>query len=69
MNIQPTDLPGVVIITPRVFKDARGFSFESYNAEKLKAHGIEMVFVQDNHSLDPRHAARAALPTAADGAG
>ena len=54
MNIQPTDLPGVVIITPRVFKDARGFSFESYNAEKLKAHSIEMVFVQDNQSCSTR---------------
>ena len=54
MNIEQTDLPGVVIITPRVFKDVRGFFFESYNAEKLKAHGIEMLFVQDNHSCSTR---------------
>jgi dTDP-4-dehydrorhamnose 3,5-epimerase len=54
MNIETTDLPGVLIITPRVFKDARGFFFESYNADKLKAHGIDTVFVQDNHSQSTR---------------
>ena len=54
MNIEPTDLPGVLIITPRVFKDARGFFFESYNADKFKAHGIDTVFVQDNHSHSTR---------------
>jgi dTDP-4-dehydrorhamnose 3,5-epimerase len=54
MNIQPTDLPGVVIITPRVFKDARGFFFESYNAEQFKSRGIQTVFVQDNHSQSTR---------------
>ena len=54
MNIQPTELPGVVIITPHVFKDSRGFFFESYNAEQFKAHGIDTVFVQDNHSQSTR---------------
>ena len=54
MNIEPTDLPDVLIITPRVFKDARGFSFESYNADKFKAHSIDTVFVQDNHSQSTR---------------
>ena len=54
MNIEPTDLPGVLIITPRVFKDARGFFFESYNAEQFKARGIDTVFVQDNHSQSTR---------------
>ena len=54
MNIEPTDLPGVLIITPRVFQDARGFFFESYNADQFKAHGIDTVFVQDNHSQSTR---------------
>jgi dTDP-4-dehydrorhamnose 3,5-epimerase len=54
MNIETTDLPGVLIITPRVFKDARGFFFESYNAEQFKASGIDTVFVQDNHSQSTR---------------
>jgi len=54
MNIETTDLPGVLIITPRVFQDARGFFFESYNAEQFKARGIETIFVQDNHSQSTR---------------
>jgi dTDP-4-dehydrorhamnose 3,5-epimerase len=54
MNVETTDLPGVLIITPRVFVDARGFFFESYNAEQFKARGIDTVFVQDNHSQSTR---------------
>jgi dTDP-4-dehydrorhamnose 3,5-epimerase len=54
MNIEPTDLPGVLTITPRVFRDARGFFFESYNAEQFKTHGIDAIFVQDNHSQSTR---------------
>jgi dTDP-4-dehydrorhamnose 3,5-epimerase len=46
----PTDLPGVVIIEPRVFNDARGFFFESYNASRYAAAGITVTFVQDNQS-------------------
>lgn len=54
MQIDTTDLPGVLIVTPRVFKDARGFFFESYNQETWRAHGISTVFVQDNHSRSTR---------------
>jgi dTDP-4-dehydrorhamnose 3,5-epimerase len=54
MQIQPTDLPGLLIITPRVFEDPRGFFFESYNLETYRAHGIHTVFVQDNHSKSVR---------------
>ena len=50
MNIIPTELPGVVIIEPRVFTDRRGFFFESYNAPRYAAAGITATFVQDNHS-------------------
>jgi dTDP-4-dehydrorhamnose 3,5-epimerase len=50
MLIEPTALPGVLIITPRVFTDPRGLFFESYNQETFRAHGIHTVFVQDNHS-------------------
>lgn len=56
MDIETTDLPGVLIITPRVFRDPRGFFFESYNLETWRAHGIDTVFVQDNHSAS-RHGA------------
>ena len=50
MEIQATELPGLCIIKPRVFEDPRGFFFESYNAETFRAHGIDTLFVQDNHS-------------------
>jgi dTDP-4-dehydrorhamnose 3,5-epimerase len=50
MQIETTHLPGVLIITPRVFPDPRGFFFESYNQESFRAQGMDTVFVQDNHS-------------------
>ena len=50
MQVETTPLPGVLVITPRVFVDPRGFFVESYNQEALRGHGIETVFVQDNHS-------------------
>jgi dTDP-4-dehydrorhamnose 3,5-epimerase len=50
----PTELPGVVIIEPRVFSDARGFFFESYSAVRYADAGFPDVFVQDNHSSSVR---------------
>jgi dTDP-4-dehydrorhamnose 3,5-epimerase len=54
MQVETTGLPGVLILTPRVFEDARGFFLESYNQETLRAHGIHTLFVQDNHSRSTR---------------
>ena len=52
MNVIETDLPGVLVIEPRVFGDDRGFFMETYHAAKLaEAAGIQFPFVQDNHSL------------------
>ncbi len=51
MEITQTDLPGVLILTPRRFADARGFFSESWNQRVMKEAGIEIAFVQDNHSL------------------
>lgn len=45
-----TELPGVVVIEPAVYRDARGFFLESYNRKKYAEAGIDAVFVQDNHS-------------------
>ena len=45
-----TDFPGLIIIEPTVFKDSRGYFFESYNENNFKAAGIEIKFVQDNQS-------------------
>jgi len=43
---------------PTVHRDSRGFLFESYHREQLRAGGIDVVFVQDNHSLSGRHTLR-----------
>lgn len=50
MNIEPTTLEGVYVITPEAHTDDRGFFMESYRQDVLKDAGIEAVFVQDNHS-------------------
>lgn len=50
MNVIKTALPGVVIIEPKVFGDARGFFMETYQDKRYKEAGIELDFVQDNHS-------------------
>ena len=50
-NVTPTALPGVLILEPKVFGDARGFFFESFNARDfVQATGLDVHFVQDNHS-------------------
>jgi dTDP-4-dehydrorhamnose 3,5-epimerase len=50
-TVQETSLPGVLIFQPKVFPDARGFFFESYNARAFEiATGLKRDFVQDNHS-------------------
>ena len=50
MNIIETAIPGVLIIEPRVFGDARGFFMETWNAAAFAAAGLDLTFVQDNHS-------------------
>lgn len=51
MNVITTDLPGVLIIEPKVFGDERGFFYESFNAKAFQeATGLDTQFVQDNHS-------------------
>ena len=54
MKTVPTELPGVIIIEPRVFSDARGFFFESYHAVRYGDAGITATFVQDNHSCSAK---------------
>ncbi len=51
MNVTPTAIPDVLIIEPKVFGDARGFFFESFNQKAFNdATGLNVNFVQDNHS-------------------
>ena len=59
MKVVPTDLPGVLVIEPRVFADARGFLFEAFNRRTFReATGIDAEFVQDNHSRSVKNALR-----------
>ena len=51
MKITSTEIPDVLLIEPRVFGDARGFFFESFNRQGFReATGLDLDFVQDNHS-------------------
>ncbi|AZC15744.1 dTDP-4-dehydrorhamnose 3,5-epimerase [Pseudomonas sp. CMR5c] len=51
MKVIATELPGVLIIEPKVFGDERGFFYESFNAKVFaEATGVDVQFVQDNHS-------------------
>jgi len=45
-----TEFPGLMIFEPKVFKDSRGYFFESYNENTCKAEGIDIKFVQDNQA-------------------
>ena len=55
MNVIPTDIDGVLVLEPKVFGDARGFFFESFNKRAFEAAvGGPVEFVQDNHSRSGR---------------
>src|SRR5438034_7238622 len=58
MKVTPTALPDILLIEPRVFGDARGYFFESYNQRALAEAGVAAEFVQDNHSLSARNVLR-----------
>ena len=51
MNAEPLSIPDVILFTPKVFGDDRGFFFESFNQNTFAQHtGLQRNFVQDNHS-------------------
>ncbi|WPC05486.1 dTDP-4-dehydrorhamnose 3,5-epimerase [Pseudomonas benzenivorans] len=55
MKVIQTELPGVLILEPKVFGDERGFFYESFNARAFaEATGLNPEFVQDNHSRSQR---------------
>ena len=54
MRITPLALPDVLLIEPRVFGDDRGFFYESWNRRTLAEAGLDVDFVQDNHSRSRR---------------
>lgn len=53
LEFQKTKIDGVFLVTPKVFGDQRGFFLESYSQKEFLASGIEVNFVQDNHSFSP----------------
>ena len=59
MNVIKTNVDGVVIIEPKVFGDERGFFLETFQAERYKElAGIDLPFVQDNHSRSGKNVLR-----------
>ncbi|MEO8485993.1 MAG: dTDP-4-dehydrorhamnose 3,5-epimerase [Betaproteobacteria bacterium] len=54
MRVTPTGIPDVLLVEPRVFADERGFFFESWNRLVLADAGLDVEFVQDNHSRSNR---------------
>jgi dTDP-4-dehydrorhamnose 3,5-epimerase len=52
--VQPLALPEVKLIVPRVFRDDRGHFSETYNLRRYADAGVDVVFVQDNHSFSAR---------------
>ena len=58
MKFLPTELPGVTVIEPDVYRDDRGFFLETYNARKYAEGGVSATFVQDNHSRSLRGTVR-----------
>lgn len=54
MKVNKTTLEGLLLIEPRVFKDPRGWFYESYTRNKYAKQGIREEFVQDNHSRSTR---------------
>ena len=54
MNLEPTFIKDLVVLTPTVFEDERGYFFEGYNKSKLSDLGIKIDFVQDNQSFSKR---------------
>ena len=58
LDIETTSLPGVLLCKPRVFPDPRGFFLEIYHEDKYREAGIDVTFVQDNHSNSVRNTLR-----------
>lgn len=54
MQVLPSPLEGLLVIHPRIFNDARGYFFESYNQQAFQNAGLDLHFVQDNQSLSQR---------------
>ncbi len=54
MNFIPTPIEGLIIIEPKIWKDDRGYFYESYSQKSFEEAGIKANFVQDNQSLSQK---------------
>ncbi|MBL7915760.1 MAG: dTDP-4-dehydrorhamnose 3,5-epimerase [Bacteroidia bacterium] len=54
MKVTPLALKGLLLIEPVIFTDERGYFFESFNEDRFRKAGIDVSFVQDNHSLSSK---------------
>ncbi|WP_416463373.1 dTDP-4-dehydrorhamnose 3,5-epimerase [Sphingomonas sp. VDB2] len=54
MKVIPTGIAGLAILEPRLFQDDRGFFMESWNSQTFRDAGLDLIFVQDNHSRSDR---------------
>ena len=58
MNVEETFIKDLVILTPAVFEDSRGYFFEAYNQARFEQNGITYQFIQDNQSFSKRGVVR-----------
>lgn len=58
MKIEETSLPGVLVLTPAVFRDSRGAFMETWNLRAMSEAGLPSVWVQDNFSLSKKNVLR-----------
>ena len=54
MKIESTNIKDLLIITPTIYEDERGYFFESYNVKQMSENGIKTTFVQDNQSFSKK---------------
>ena len=59
MKVEPASIPEVLVLEPKKYGDARGFFYESYNQKIFaQATGLDLAFVQDNHSRSAKNVLR-----------
>ena len=58
MQVEKTEFDGLLILQPKIFKDERGFFFESWNKSVFKSLGVNISFVQDNQSVSKKNVLR-----------
>src|SRR5271155_5343082 len=58
MKIEETTLPGVLMLTPKIYSDARGAFSETFNLQRMAEAGLPTVWVQDNFSTSRRNVLR-----------